>query len=66
VKPSVAGSNHIDLTIPMKTPETDYFPEIEKEEDLLMDSNVDKTTRFIEGWISYWETIFYLVADAPL
>lgn len=31
----------------------------------LMDSNVDRTTRFIEGWISYWETIFYLVDDAP-
>lgn len=31
----------------------------------LMDSNVDRTTRFIEGWIAYWETIFYLVSDAP-
>lgn len=31
----------------------------------LMDSNVDRNTRFIEGWASYWETILYLVDDAP-
>jgi hypothetical protein len=30
----------------------------------LLDSNVDRTTRFIEGWVSYWETISYLVNDA--
>lgn len=30
----------------------------------LMDSNVDLNTRFIEGWVSYWETIFYLANDA--
>ena len=31
----------------------------------LMDSNVDRAMRFIEGWVSYWETILYLKDGAP-
>ena len=32
---------------------------------ILLDSNVERTARFIEGWVGYWETILYLVDDAP-
>jgi hypothetical protein len=31
----------------------------------LLDSNVDRTNKLIEGWVSYWESIFYLINDAP-
>ncbi len=37
----------------------------ESQKKVLLDSNVERTTRLIEGWVSYWETITYLVNDAP-
>lgn len=31
--------------------------------DLLLDSNVDITMAFLEGYLDYWETLFYLKED---